>query len=108
MVLPLLLAACPGLRLLSLELHLTKRPFRRHLAPALAEVLELFGFRPLDGRRPELQDVAELTHWVREPSAPRLDEALLPPVLALWRHTLAGCTERLQGRGDRERAPTGE
>lgn len=97
-VLPILLAACPELRLLSLELHLTKRVFQAHLGPALTELLELFGFRPLGGRRPELQGVLALTHWEREPGMPRVAPELLPALLALWRHAHMGCTEQLAAR----------
>merc|ERR1712232_1344447 len=53
-VLPMLLAACPQLRLLALELHLNKRIFRAHLAPALLQLLHLLGFQPLRGRRVRL------------------------------------------------------
>uniref|UniRef100_A0A7S1A1G7 Methyltransferase FkbM domain-containing protein n=1 Tax=Noctiluca scintillans TaxID=2966 RepID=A0A7S1A1G7_NOCSC len=95
-VLPQLIAACPELRLLSLELHFTKKTFRLHLAPALREVLALFGFRPL-GAVPSI-GAAQLTHWERPPSAPRVANSLLPPILALWRHAYAGCSERLAER----------
>eukprot|EP00928_Gymnodinium_smaydae_P082902 TRINITY_DN66178_c0_g1_i1.p1 TRINITY_DN66178_c0_g1~~TRINITY_DN66178_c0_g1_i1.p1 ORF type:complete len:948 (+),score=193.19 TRINITY_DN66178_c0_g1_i1:350-2845(+) len=101
-VLPPLLAACPELRLLSLELHFTKRVFRDHLAPALTEMLELFGFRRLDGKhRPRHEGVGELTHWERAPDAPRVALELLPPLLALWRHSRAGSMARME-RGRKE------
>jgi len=94
-VLPHLLIACPDLRLLALELHFTKRVFQIHLAPALEELLELIGFHRLGGRQRSRQGVAELTFWSRAADAPRVPCELLPSLLALWRHTYAGCTERL-------------
>mmetsp|Transcript_106171 Transcript_106171/g.298502 ORF Transcript_106171/g.298502 Transcript_106171/m.298502 type:complete len:139 (+) Transcript_106171:219-635(+) len=107
-VLPPLLAACPELRLLSLEVHLTKRVFQAHLAPALTQLLELFGFRRVDGRqrgaagtrasRADDHGPCELTLWARDPGVPRVAPELLPALLALWRSTYAGCTEKLARR----------
>eukprot|EP00929_Paragymnodinium_shiwhaense_P093546 TRINITY_DN53732_c0_g1_i1.p3 TRINITY_DN53732_c0_g1~~TRINITY_DN53732_c0_g1_i1.p3 ORF type:complete len:100 (+),score=16.79 TRINITY_DN53732_c0_g1_i1:227-526(+) len=94
----MLLAACPQLRLLSLELHHTKRVFEDHLSPALLELLDLFGFQPLDGERPLLEGEFQLTHWIRDPESPRIDPRLVPSLLALWRHTQTGLMQQLESR----------